>query len=105
MPKSKRRYRLSPLAEADLEEIWLYTFRQWSVAQAEEYHNAIIAGIVGLAAGSNVPQRTDVRDGYWKYKVGMHVLYFRCSDEYLDVIRILHGRMDVDARLNAPDEE
>lgn len=105
MPKSKRRYRLSPLAEADLEEIWLYTFRQWSVEQAEEYHNAIIAGIEGLASGSNVPQRTDVRDGYWKYKVGMHVLYFRCSDEYLDVIRILHGRMDVDAHLDAPDEK
>lgn len=105
MPQSKRSYRLSPLAEADLEEIWLYTFRQWSVEQAEEYHNAIIAGIEGLASGNNVPQCTDVRDGYWKYKVGMHVLYFRCSDEYLDVIRILHGRMDVDAHLNAQDEE
>jgi len=104
MPKSKRRYRLSPLAEADLEEIWLYTFRQWSVEQAEEYHNAIIMGIEGLVSGSNVPQRTDVREGYWKYKVGMHVLYFRCSDKYLDVIRILHGRMDVDAHLDAPDE-
>ena len=105
MPKSKRHYRLSPLAEADLEEIWLYTFSQWSVEQAEEYHNALIAGIEGLASGTNVPQRTDVREGYWKYKVGMHVLYFRCSDEYLDVIRILHGRMDVDAHLNASDEE
>ena len=27
-------YRLSPLAEADLEEIWLYTLRHWSVEQA-----------------------------------------------------------------------
>ena len=105
MLQNKRGYRLSPLAEADLEEIWLYTFRQWSVEQAEEYHNAIIAGIEGLMSGRNVPQRTDVRADYWKYKVGMHVLYFRCSDEYLDVIRILHGRMDVNARLNAPDEE
>ena len=105
MPQNKRSYRLSPLAEADLEEIWLYTFRQWSVEQAEEYHNSIIMGIEGLASGSNVPQRTDVRDGYWKYKVGMHVLYFLCSDEYLDVIRVLHGRMDVDAHLNAPDGE
>ena len=28
-------YRLSPLAEADLEDIWLYTFRNWSMEQAD----------------------------------------------------------------------
>lgn len=109
MTGSKRSCRLSPLAEADLEEIWLHTFRQWSAEQAEEYVCALIAGIEGLASGRNVPQRTDVRDGYWKYRVGMHVLYFRYSGQYLDVIRILHGRMDVDAHLgdgpNAPEAE
>ena len=31
-------YQLTPLAEADLEEIWLYTFRNWSVEQADSYH-------------------------------------------------------------------
>lgn len=93
MSQNKRSYRFSPLAEADLEEIWLYTFRQWSVEQAEEYHNAIIAGIEGLASGSNVPQRTDVRDGYWKYRIGMHVLYFRCSDEYLAIISLANGNI------------
>ena len=103
MPGSKRAYRLSPLAETDLEEIWLYTFRQWSLEQADDYHNGIIAAIEGLADGSDVPQRTDVREGYWKDKVGMHVLSFRCSDEYLDVVRILHGRMDVETHLQGRD--
>jgi toxin ParE1/3/4 len=103
MPGSKRIYRLSPSAEADLEEIWLYTFRQWSPEQADSYHNGIIAAIRGLASGSKVRQRTDVREGYWKYKVGMHVIYFRCSDEYLDVIRILHGRMNANAHLRDQD--
>jgi toxin ParE1/3/4 len=99
MQRSKRVYRLSPLAEADLEEIWLYTFQQWSLEQADNYHNGIIAAIEGLASGNKVWQCTDVREGYWKYKAGMHVIYFKCSDEYLDVIRILHGRMDVDMHL------
>ena len=99
MPQSKRRYRFSPLAETDLEEIWLYTFRQWSMAQADDYHNSIIAAVEGLAAGRKIWQRTDVREGYWKYKVGLHVIYFRCSDEFLDVIRILHSRMDVELHL------
>lgn len=91
------------MAEADLEAIWLYTCRQWSLEQADEYHHGIVADIEGLAAGSRIWQRTDVREGYWKYKTGMHVIYFRCSDENLDVIRILHGRMDVDSHLQDQD--
>jgi plasmid stabilization system protein ParE len=30
-------YYLSPLAEADLEDIWLYTFQTWSSEQADHY--------------------------------------------------------------------
>lgn len=99
MGAKDRIYRLSPQAEADLEDIWLYTFRQWSLDQADEYCGHISAAIAGLASGRSVGQRTDVREGYWKYKAGMHVIYFRCSARYLDVIRILHARMDVELHL------
>lgn len=91
--------RFSPLAEADLEDIWLYTFRQWSIEQADEYVRSIITAIDGLTAGRNIAQRAEVREGYWKYKVGMHVVYFQSSDRHLDVIRILHERMEVDSHL------
>ncbi len=93
-------HRLTPLAEADLEEIWLYTFRQWSLEQADEYVRKIMAAIEGLISGRHTGQQTDAREGYWKYKVGMHVVFFKYSDQYLDVIRILHGRMDVNAHLD-----
>ena len=99
MGNSNRAYRLSPLAEADLEEIWLYTLRQWSLEQADDYHGSIASAIAGLASGRNIGQIADVREGYWKYTVGRHVVYFRSSASYLDVIRILHGRMDVDLHL------
>ena len=100
MGNSNRVYRLSPLAETDLEDIWLYTFRQWSLEQADTYYNSTIRAIESLVSGRNIAQRTDVRAGYWKYKVGMHVVYFQNSGDYLDVIRILHGNMDVEARLS-----
>jgi len=99
MVNKNRVIKLSPLAEADLEEIWLYTFRQWSLEQADEYHRGIMAAIEGLADGSRIGRRTEIRKRYWKYKVGMHVVYFRCSEDSIDVIRILHGRMDVDIHL------
>ena len=103
MNNKNRMYRLSPRAKADLEEIWLYTFGQWSLEQAGEYHCGIMAAIEGLASRDEIEHRTDVREGYWKYSVGLHVIYYRCPDNYLDVIRILHRRMDVDMHLHDPD--
>lgn len=93
-------YRLSPLAEADLEEIWLYTFREWSLEQADTYHRDIIKAIEGLACGRNVWHKTNIRAGYWKYPIGKHVIFFRHPEGFLDVIRILHERMDVKRHLD-----
>ncbi len=92
-------YRLSPLAESDLEEIWLYTAETWSLDQADSYHRAIIKAIEGLASGRNIWQKSNVLDGYWKYRVGKHIVFFRSPDGFLDVIRILHERMDVNQHL------
>ncbi|MDR2946045.1 MAG: type II toxin-antitoxin system RelE/ParE family toxin [Candidatus Adiutrix sp.] len=91
---------LSPLAELDLEEIWLYTFRQWSVEQADTYHRSLISAIEGLAAGRKVWQKTNVRPGYWKYRVGRHIIFFHNNGGFLNVIRILHESMDVEQHLD-----
>ena len=96
---NSRVFRLSPLAEADLEEIWLYTLRQWSIKQADAYHRNIIAAIADLACGRVIGQQTDIREGYWKFKSGMDIIYYRESCDHLDVIRMLHGRMDVELQL------
>ena len=47
-------YRLSPLAEADLDEIWLYTRDHWSVQQADQYVSDILDVCEKLANGESV---------------------------------------------------
>lgn len=88
-------YRLRPLAEADLEEIWTYTGGRWSLEQADSYLRGLLDAFAGLAAGTKVGRRADVREGYLKYAVGSHVIYYRQDEGGLDVVRVLHGRMDV----------
>lgn len=99
MPGSARSYRLSPRAETDLEDIWLYTFEHWSVEQADRYHHQIMAAIEALTVGRKAGRPVHVREGYHKYQVGSHVVFYRQSDVSLDVIRILHQRMDVSSHL------
>jgi toxin ParE1/3/4 len=96
---AKRAYRLSPMAEADLQDIWLYTFKNWSEEQADSYHTGIIAAFAGLASGRKKGRGVDIREGYLKYAVGSHVVFYRMTSAGIDVIRVLRQSMDVKRHL------
>jgi toxin ParE1/3/4 len=49
MSGSARPHRLSPQAERDLEDIWFYTFENWSAEQADRYGDAILTVFHGHA--------------------------------------------------------
>lgn len=94
------RYLLSPAARHDLNEIWDYTARRWSTDQAERYIRSIADACAALATGEREGRAiNDVRPGYLNYPVGSHVIYYRRDGGIIEVIRILHQRMDVSARL------
>ncbi len=92
------RYVLSPAAVADLENIWDYTCERWGDAQAEEYTREIQRAIARVVDNPMIGRACDdVRAGYRKHAVGSHMLYYRIADvDVIDVVRILHQRMDVD---------
>jgi toxin ParE1/3/4 len=92
-------YHLSPLAEADLEGIWLYTFQTWSSEQADKYHRAMVSTFEALASGRKQGRAVDVRPGYLKERSGSHMIYFRRVESKIEIMRVLHGRMDVDRNL------
>jgi len=94
-----RQLQLTPLAELDLEDIWRYTAERWSPGQADHYHHDLIETMEALARGDKVGRRCVVRDGYSRYAVNSHVVFYRESDYTLDVIRILHQRMDIERHL------
>jgi toxin ParE1/3/4 len=90
---------LRPLAEADLEQIWLYSLERWSMKQADLYVSNLIAAMGELARGSKAGRECNVRDGYFQYAVGSHLIFYRVTNAALDVVRILHQRMDVERHL------
>ena len=89
-------YVLSPAAQADLSEIWDYTTKQWGEAQAERYTRDIQATCEALGGGNLVSlSAEDIRAGYRKIGVGSHVMYYREREGTLEIVRVLHRRMDV----------
>lgn len=88
-------YRLTPAAQRDLSSIWDYTVERWDVRQAETYLNELRAAIERVAADPRRGRSCDeVREGYRRYSIGSHILFYVESGNGVDVIRILHQRMD-----------
>ena len=88
-------YRLTPAAQRDLSRIWDYTEEQWGVRQAEAYIEDIRAAVERLAADPDRGRACDdVRGGYRRYPAGSHVVFYVVTDSGVDVIRILHQRME-----------
>lgn len=93
-------YRLSPAAEQDLENIWLYTGRQWSLQQADRYIDMLSAAFAELASSPMIASPCDhIRPGYRRHNVERHVIYFRTVPYGIAVIRILHDRMEASRHL------
>ena len=89
------RYVVSPRARADLEDIWDYTAERWGPSQAEEYIRLLQHAIETVADNPRKGRSCDeVREGYRKYSVGSHVLFYRSIKVGIDIVRVLHGRMD-----------
>lgn len=94
MSDSQSLYSLSPRAEADLEEIWAYSFRNWSLEQADRYHAELVTALADLGGGQRSGRPVPVRRGYFKFAAGSHFIYYQPSSPGIFVIRILHQKMD-----------
>lgn len=96
-----KRYVLARAAQRDLDEIWDYTADRWSPAQANRYIEHIRGACEKLGRGDARGRSIDdVRPGYWKLAVKSHFLFYRVDDRgVIDIVRILHQRMDIEAHL------
>lgn len=91
------RFTLSPEAERDLMEIWLYTADTWGVDQADRYVLGIKEDLARAEPGSPLVRPID---GLWRLKTGHHLCIFnREGSDGIHVVRILHERMDVSRHL------
>ena len=93
-------YIISKKAIADLDNIWLYTVEKWSVQQANHYYNLIFDEINYICLEPESGRQMDqIRNGYRVSKVKSHLIFYRVVNGMVEVIRILHRRMDIENRL------
>lgn len=95
--------KISREANNDIEQIWLYTVNNWSKEQADRYYNIIFDEIEYLAnypdSGKNYG---NLVNGYFGARVKSHIIFYKINakESEIQIIRVLHNRMDIETRLN-----
>jgi len=96
------RFWLTNAAKADLKAIGRYTQATWGRDQRTRYLTSLDAGFRALADNPSMGKDcTDLRPGYRKHQVGKHIVFYRPSGNgRIEIVRILHQRMDLEANLS-----
>jgi toxin ParE1/3/4 len=86
----------------DLTDIWNYTLQKWSENQADRYFETIKAACKEIgenpSAGKNY---TEISNHLFGLTSGKHIIFYHhISKDEIEVIRILHERMDLKFRIN-----
>ena len=94
-------FHLTQKAYEDLKGIAIYTQENWGKSQRVHYVKMLDDAFHEL---SNNPEHgvkiDDIREGYYKYRIGRHLIFYRMISEHdIEIVRILHQRMDIESRL------
>ena len=86
----------------DLNDIWEYTFEKWSVKQADNYYATIKLACNTIGQNPNVGKEYEgINKNLLGLKSGKHIIFYQSlSEDKIEVIRILHERMDLKNRTN-----
>ena len=82
-------------------KIWNHTYENWSETQADIYYATIKFACNGIKENPNIGKEYDgISNKLLGLKAGKHIIFYRLIlDDEIEIIRILHERMDLKNRL------
>ncbi len=93
-------FRLTKKAVEDLRSIGRYTLKNWGHEQRNKYLAKLDASFHTIAREPNIgPACDNIRNGYRKYHVGRHLIFYRQTEVHIEIVRILHDRMDIETHM------
>jgi len=96
----KLSYELSKLAIRDLDKIWLFTFENWSKTQANKYFNEIVKVIEQICSHPQMGKSISyIKPNHRIKNIKSHIIIYKIEKDLIQVDRILHKKMDIEAQL------
>ena len=97
-----RTFQLTVQAKLDLKSISAYTQRKWGKEQRRIYIRQFDDAFHLLAETPEIGNTCDyIKIGYRKFHVTSHIVFYRTvTESKIEIVRILHKRMDAKPQLN-----
>lgn len=97
-------YRLTPAAQHDLEDIWLYTAQTWSMTQADRYTDIIEDTFDRLLFMPEMSrERPEFDPPVRIHPSAEHLIIYRVERDQLIILRVLGAGQDWQTVLRAAD--
>ncbi len=86
----------------DLNDIWVYTLKEWSEKQADKYYASIEFACTQIGKNPEIGQEyVEISKDLLGLRTGKHIIFYKViSKDQIEIIRILHERMDLKNRLD-----
>ncbi len=95
------KFKLTNNAVKDLSDIWNYTFETWSESQADKYFKLLLNACSAIAKNPQIGNTyEEIYPDLKGKKTSKHIIFYRLmKDNSIEIIRILHERMDLKNKL------
>jgi toxin ParE1/3/4 len=86
----------------DLNDIWNYTFEKWSETQADKYYAMLKLSCIEIGKNPEIGKEySKIHRNLFGLHSGRHIIFYQfIGKKEIEIIRILHQRMDLNNRLN-----
>jgi toxin ParE1/3/4 len=75
----------------------LYSYEKSGIEQADYYLRSLSSRFSWLAENPRLGKpRTDIKPGYYCFPEGMHLVFYKMTDNGIDIIGIPHQNMDTE---------
>lgn len=85
----------------DLNNIWDYTVEEWSESQADRYYSTLKFDCLQIGENPTLGKKyDDINKHLLGLRSGKHIIFYQqISEDEVEIIRILHERMDLKIRI------
>lgn len=86
----------------DLKDIWTYTFEKWSEKQADKYYSSLEFACMQIGENPTLGKKYEgIESKLLGLRTGKHIIFYQViTEQEIEIIRILHERMDLKNRLD-----
>jgi toxin ParE1/3/4 len=85
-----------------LNSIWTYTYDEWSEEQADKYYANLEFACLQIGENPDLGKEyEEIKSKLLGLRTGKHIIFYQVvNDQQIEIIRILHERMELIKRLN-----